>query len=229
MKNLFIALFLLTNLYANAKIEKILKNRGYNAKIIYSKDSGIQNMQFVIAEQGRFWIPFLTDSKTLIGITPDTIISEDEKFSKALDEVINKVRQNNQKAVDDSIIEVFKKNANSVIKLNGENPKKTTYIVLDMNCPYCKDEIKNLDSHLKQGNVELMIVGVLGVDSAKKAATFYTNIKSKKTKNDKIAYIKSAFQSNFKPDSSVNIDEINKISMQLSGAGLQGVPYIIKR
>ena len=231
-KILLLALFAQVGLYAgNADLEKFFKNRGYDAKIVYSKDSGLLGLQFVIAEQRGFWIPFLADSKKkiLIGVAQDMVISDDKEFSKALEEIIKQVREHNQKSTDNAVIDVFKKYSQMSVKLEGANPKNTTYIVLDANCPYCKDEIKNLDSYLKQGNVELMIVGVLGVDSAKKAATFYANIKHKKSQSDKLAYIKSVFEPSFKADSNSNAEGMMSVNIALSEAGLRGVPYIIKR
>ncbi len=215
----------------NANIEKVFKDRGYEAKVVSSKDSGIKGLSFVIAEQGGFWIPFLVNPEgtILIGITPDTIISDDKAFGDSLDAIFKQVKDHNQTATDEAVLKVFDKYAKNVITLEGKNTSKTTYLVLDTNCPYCKEEVKKLEERLKTSNLKILLVGALSLESTQKAATFYENINAKSTQKAKLEYITEAFSPSFKPNSNINTDQVMNMSMELGGAGLRGVPYIIER
>lgn len=110
-------------------------------------------------------------------------------------------------------------------------------MVLDPNCPYCKNEIEKLEEYTKDSTLVLMIVGILKQSSIDKAAAFTKLIQSAKAKNEQIAVLKRVFDKNFDP-SSVRFDKpteqgditakLTLIGLELQKAGLQGVPYIIK-
>lgn len=223
----------LGHLYAdNAAITEVFKSRGYDVKIISTQDSGIKDFEFVIVAQENFWIPFLASQskKVLIGVTPDTILSEDSGFSKHLTETIQKVRDHNQTITDNAVVAIFEKYKINVVHFAGKNAK-SEYLVLDINCPHCQTEItQNFAKRLKSGaNVYVLVAGILGMDSAKKAATFYQEIESKKSDKEKQDYINEVFSKGIKPKDNIDITRIMNITIELGAAGLRGVPYVIER
>ncbi|OBV29643.1 hypothetical protein BKN38_00915 [Helicobacter sp. CLO-3] len=213
------------------KILDTLKKQNYDAKIISTQDSGIKGLSIAIIEQDKYWIPFLVNEggDVLIGLTPDTIIADNAAFQANLAAAISKVQDYNKQQLDEKVIEIFKQNAKIVLEIAGKNSQKTTYIVLDTNCPYCKQEVDKIDEYLKEANLKVLIVGALSQDSVQKAATFAAHLGEAKTNEQKIAYLKKAFEKTYKSDNGVNIQKTMEISAALGGAGIRGVPYIIKR
>lgn len=206
-----------------------------NAKIISTQDSGIAGFSFIVIQKDGFQIPFLasSDGKTLMILSSEALITKNTAFKNNLESINKKVQEFNEKAREDAVLSVFQKYRDIVLKLeanNAKNPKKhTTYIVLDTNCPYCKQELQNIDKHLANGDLYILIAGALSLESTKKAATFYAHLNEQKSKAEKIAYLKKAFEASYKPESNINANKAMNISQELGAAGLQGVPYIIKR
>lgn len=219
------------NALEGKKILDTLKKQNYDAKIISTQDSGIKGLSIAIIEQDKYWIPFLVNESgdVLIGLTPDTIIADNAAFQANLAAAISKVQDYNKQQLDEKVIEIFKQNAKIVLEIAGKNSQKTTYIVLDTNCPYCKQEVDKIDEYLKEANLKVLIVGALSQDSVQKAATFAAHLGEAKTNDQKIAYLKKAFEKTYKSDNGVNIQKTMEISAALGGAGIRGVPYIIKR
>ncbi|PAF53715.1 hypothetical protein BKH42_04240 [Helicobacter sp. 13S00482-2] len=222
----------LSLLYANLPIEKTIKeDQGIDIKVIDSVPSGIGGMNITILEQPNgFRTPVLSseDGKTILGI-PDLLISGNEKFKDTLQKIYQEITQYNDSMRENRVLEVFKKYDDKVLKLEGKNKSKTTYIVVDLNCPYCHQEIQKLDRDLEDSNVNVLVVGALGMDSVKKAASFSEELKNKKSQQDKIAFIKAAFEKTYKARQDVNTASIINIGKELAQAGLDAVPYIIKK
>ncbi|MDO7253266.1 hypothetical protein [Helicobacter cappadocius] len=219
-------------LYANLPIEKTLKeDQGIDIKVIDSVDSGVDGLNITTLEQpDGFRIPVLSskDGKTVIGI-PDLLISGNEKFKDTLQKIYEEITKHNDNIREKSVLEVFKKHNDKVIKLEGKNKSKITYMVVDPNCPYCHQEIQKLGETLENSNVYMLVIGALGMDSVKKAATFYEEIKDKKSQKDKIKLIHEAFEKSYKPKGGVDISKMMIIGRELAQAGVNAVPYIIKK
>lgn len=213
-------------------------------RVISTEASGIKDFSFVIIERERFWIPLLAheSGRTIMIATPELILSVDNVFGKNLAKTIEKAHEHNKQITDDLVLGVFKEHAKSTITLGSKSAKYTTYMVLDPNCPYCQSEVEKLSQYTKDSRLVIMVVGILRQDSLDKAAAFMKLAKSAKTstsQDDQIALLRRVFAKDFDP-SSVQFDESKKeqgeiyadlalIGMKLQQAGLQGVPYIIKR
>lgn len=219
--------------YANVSIENtIKKNEGVEIKVISSAPSGVEGLNITVLQQPNgFRMPVLSskDGKTIIGI-PDVLISDNDTFKSTLKKIYQEVADYNSDISQKAVLDVFKKyDKTNVIKLEGKNKSKTTYMIVDLNCPYCHQEIEKIDETLKNSNVDLLVIGALGMDSVKKAATFYEDIKTKKSQQDKIAFIKSAFEKTYKPKENINTTNMITIGEELAGAGVNAVPYIIRK
>lgn len=228
-----IALLWAASAYANVPIENtIKKNEGIEIKVISSAPSGVEGLNITVLQQPNgFRMPVLSskDGKTIIGI-PDVLISDNDTFKSTLKKTYQEVADYNSSISQKAVLDVFKKyDKTNVIKLEGKNKSKTTYMIVDLNCPYCHQEIEKIDETLKDSNVDLLVIGALGMDSVKKAATFYEDIKTKKSQQDKIAFIKSAFEKTYKPKQNINTTDMITIGEELAGAGVNAVPYIIRK
>lgn len=232
-KILFSMALLWAAAYANVPIENtIKKNEGVEIKVISSIPSGIEGLNITVLQQPNgFRMPVLSskDGKTIIGI-PDVLISDNDTFKSTLKKIYQEVADYNGDISQKAVLDVFKKyDKTNVIKLEGKNKSKTTYMVVDLNCPYCHQEIEKIDETLKDSNVDLLVIGALGMDSVKKAATFYEDIKTKKSQQDKIAFIKSAFEKTYKSKENINTASMITIGEELARAGVNAVPYIIRK
>lgn len=230
---LIVSLLGINILNANdAVLKKTIENEGgVNVKIIKSDNTNIKDLKIVILEQPNgIWLPVLasSDGKTIMG-DPSILISSDDKFKDALQNAGLQAQKHNKDITDKNILAVFKQYPQNVVSLEGGDKTHTTYMIVDPNCPYCYQEIQKLDDTLKTSNVKMLVVGALGQDSVKKAASFYNELKNQKTQQDKISLIKKVFERNYKADPNVDISHMMDIGKSLSQAGLQAVPYIIKQ
>lgn len=228
-----IALLWAATAYSNVPIENtIKKSEGVEIKVISSAPSGVEGLNITVLQQPNgFRMPVLSskDGKTILGI-PDVLISDNDTFKATLKKTYQEVADYNASISQKAVLDVFKKyDKTNVVKLEGKNKSKTTYMIVDLNCPYCHQEIEKIDETLKDSNVDLLVIGALGMDSVKKAATFYEDIKTKKSQQDKIAFIKSAFEKTYKPKPNINTTDMITIGEELAGAGVNAVPYIIRK
>ena len=240
---LFLSLFVLIPIALHAKetlnttslIDTLKSSEITNVKIISTQESGINGFWFVVVQKDNFQIPFFasSDGKTLMILSQEALITKNTTFKNTLESTTKKVQEFNEKAREDAVIAIFQKYPNSVLMLEGkaksDSKKSITYLVLDTNCPYCKQELQKLDSYLANGDLHILIAGALSIESTKRAATFYTKLGEQKTQESKISYLKKAFEPSYKPSNNINADKAMNIAQELGGAGLQGVPYVIKR
>lgn len=218
---------------SNVALEKMIKNNeGIDVKVVDSKPTDIKGIQIISLEQPNgLRVPVLAsdDGKTVIGIS-DLLISDDDKFKNALKKAYEDSTKHNKTITDKQVLNIFKKyDKTYVLKLNGKNGSKITYMVVDPNCPYCDQEIQKLDATLQNSNVQILVVGALGMDPIKKAASFYEALKSKKSQKDKVALLHSVFEKSYQANKNADTAEIIKIGRELSQAGVKGVPYIIRK
>ena len=214
-----------------SKVNATLKENGIEGKVVATEPSALAGFSFVTIEQGKFWIPLLADESgsVLLAITPNTMFSSNKAFLTKFGELAQKISTHNNQITEDMVLAVFKKNTKNILEITGDNTKKTTYMVLDINCPYCKQEVDKIEEYLKEANLKIFVVGILSMDSAKKAATFMAQLGSLGTNEQKVAYLKKAFSKDFKPNDGVETDNVISIAKALNEAGLRGVPYLIKR
>lgn len=227
------------NALDSKQLESTLQAKGLPTTIALKEGSSVQDFSFVIVEQGGFWIPLLAhdNGKIALGISPNLIFSTDEKFQAKLEALLQKVSANNKQVADKGVLKVFKQHTNSTITIANEAAKYKTYIVLDPNCPYCRDEVEKLEEYAKDSTLEIMVVGIIQQSSINKAAAFAKLIQNAKTKNEQIAVLKRVFDKSFDPSSVRFAKETEQgditaalvvMGLELQKAGLQGVPYIIK-
>lgn len=118
-----------------------------------------------------------------------------------------------------------------IVSLKGKSNKKVFYIISDPMCPHCQEELKHLDEKLAQGDVKMIPVGWMGVDSANKAAELYAKMKNIKTDSEKIAFLKKVYSKDYNAPTAnqKQLEVVQEVVRSLMGKDkAEGTPYIIE-
>lgn len=225
----------------NDNIKKTILDKTHTeAKIVETKPLDIKKINIAIVEINNNQIPLFVsdDGKTILGV-PDIFLTLNDKNLQTIRDTINQTQKFNSRGKQDKLLGIFKNDKDSIVFLHstGEKTKKTTYIVTDPNCPYCKDEMQRIDNILSDSNVALILVGIIGgQNSETKSADIleatHSILKSKqsqKKKEDEILkHIKEVyFNRDYAPSvkSQSNITIAKKNSQLVIQAGVNAVPY----
>ena len=117
------------------------------------------------------------------------------------------------------------------IKLEGKG-SKTTYIISDPMCPYCQDELNDIDSRLQEGNVIMIVVAFLGQESLNKTAEIVSKIQTITTTKDKIALLKNVYSRAHKAEVApqASIQRVKDITADIQKTHLiESVPFIYEK
>ncbi len=212
----------------------IEKQTSAKVNIISSADlKDSKNLKMVvveIADGSAQRVPMFatSDGNTIIGLSNIFFTAskaDEDVVSKISDEVMA-YNENGQKEAAGKLIKALSPDQYITLKSNAKNPK-TYFIVADPNCGYCREELRNVEDKLKTHNINMIIVGILGEDSQKKAAYLMDNIKSSMSESDKLKGIREVFSSNFKAPTKIDVSKVMKTTESLFKTGvIRGVPYI---
>lgn len=212
----------------------IEKQTSAKVNIISSADlKDSKNLKMVvveIADGSAQRVPMFatSDGNTIIGLSNIFFTAskaDEDVVSKISDEVMA-YNENGQKEAAGKLIKALSPDQYITLKSNAKNPK-TYFIVADPNCGYCREELRNVEDKLKTHNINMIIVGILGEDSQKKAAYLMDNIKSSMSESDKLKGIREVFSSNFKAPAKIDVSKVMKTAESLFKTGvIRGVPYI---
>ena len=134
--------------------------------------------------------------------------------------------ENSQTIAAGALIKQLKPEQFITLKSKAKNAR-TTFIIADPNCGYCKEEFRKIDERLKTQNVNIVLVGILGEDSLKKAASVVSKIKSADSEKTKLNALKEVFSNSFKAPKSIDTTAVKDTSDFLFKSGvIRGVPYI---
>ena len=176
----------------------IEKQTSAKVNIISSADlKDSKNLKMVvveIADGSAQRVPMFatSDGNTIIGLSNIFFTAskaDEDVVSKISDEVMA-YNENGQKEAAGKLIKALSPDQYITLKSNAKNPK-TYFIVADPNCGYCREELRNVEDKLKTHNINMIIVGILGEDSQKKAAYLMDNIKSSMSESDKLKGIRT--------------------------------------
>lgn len=186
-----------------------------DASVIILESPNKERMALLVSKDGSYIIPLAEGIAT-------------SNSGSALRASIDGVNKYNKDMKDSKILALFKKHSSSVLKIESTKPSKNTiYMVLDTTCPYCLQEIAHLDDYLKDANLEVLMVGILGQKAQNRTAGYYQELQSVKNRDQKIALLKKVFRADYAPKVGNN-DLATRISEESLAAGVQGVPYIIR-
>ena len=211
-------------------VQKILKARtNLDFKVISNTQEPLKGASFVVVESPSKERLALLVSQDGTFIVPLVDGISSSSANNALSLGINSVNQYNKNMKDSNILALFKKYNNSVLKIPAaKTTQNTIYMILDTTCPYCLQEVMHLDDYLKEANLEILMVGILGQKAQNRTAGYYQELPNIKTREQKIALIKKVFKADYAPKTGNNTlaTQISEASIE---AGVQGVPYIIRK
>lgn len=151
--------------------------------------------------------------------------ADEDMIDKKVEE-IGAHNENSQTIAAGELIKQLKPEQFITLKSSAKNAK-TTFIIADPNCGYCKEEFRKIDERLKTQNINMVLVGILGEDSLKKAASVVNKIKSADSEKTKLNALKEMFSNSFKAPKSIDTTAVKETSDFLFKNGvIRGVPYI---
>ncbi|AFI06415.1 protein disulfide-isomerase DsbK [Helicobacter cetorum] len=168
-----------------------------------------QDLKIVVVEDPdtKYHIPLVVskDGNLIIGLSNIFFSNKSEDVQLVTEinqeiQTLNTTQQNSSKL--NALFEAIP--SDYVIELpssNAKNRDKILYIVSDPMCPHCQKELTKIKEHLKESSVRMVIVGWLGVNSAKKAAIIQEEIAQARAKGasveDKIAIIEKIYSTQY--------------------------------
>lgn len=127
---------------------------------------------------------------------------------------------------------LYKKEDKKNIVSLGNDPKKETVVVFtDPECPYCRQELSKIEERLAINNVKLIFTPVHERTSLEKAILIYNETAKAKSDADKIKILKKYFDENVTYEQKISdaeIARIEELKLKYFGAGIKGVPFIVK-
>ncbi len=202
-------------------------------KIVSQSDlKSSKDLKFVVIEitSNAQQIPLFAtkNGDMIIGLTQvffTNTKADEELVGKKIAE-IESHNENSQSIAAGALIKQLKDSQYITLK-SSKKDAHTTFIIADPNCGYCKEEFRGIDERLKTQNVNVVLVGILGEDSLKKAASVVSKVKSSDSEKKKLSAIKEVFSNTFKAPKTIDTTAIKETSDFLfKGGVIRGVPYI---
>lgn len=118
---------------------------------------------------------------------------------------------------------------------NAENKDKILYIVSDPMCPHCQKELTKLRDHLKENTVRMVVVGWLGVNSAKKAALIQEEMAKARARGasveDKISILEKIYSTQYDINAQKEPEDLrtkveNTTKKIFESGVIKGVPFL---
>ncbi|MDO7253157.1 disulfide isomerase [Helicobacter cappadocius] len=182
----------------------------------------------------KYEIPIFVskDGKTMIGLS-NVFFSDNKNDAMLVDEVYKKTQEHNiqqqNSAKLDALFDSIPSDYVISIPSTTKGNQKITYIVSDPMCPHCQQELKGIDSRLKDTNIKMVVVGFLGKESGIKSALVLEKIKAAKTPSEKIAILNEIYNPSYKANGAkdTEIKKVENITKKISDSGIiKYVPYI---
>lgn len=112
----------------------------------------------------------------------------------------------------------------------GNDPKKETLVIFtDPECPYCRNELANIEEVLKTYNVKLLMTPVHGRGALEKSYLIYKGIKEAKDDKAKIALMRKYYAEDVNISgekvSDANVKAMEDLRVKYVGNVIRGVPF----
>ncbi|PAF42588.1 disulfide isomerase [Helicobacter sp. 11S03491-1] len=234
------SILVLSGLQANVEqnIIKIIQQQTGKKISVLKVDSLQSNPEFKIAIiqdlDTQYKIPVFVskDGNIVIGLS-NVFFSDNQKDATLVNEIYKKTQDfNTQQQNSAKLNRMFESIPDDyVISLPSsvKGNKKIVYIVSDPMCPHCQQELREIDSRLKDANVKMVVVGFLGKNSIIKSALILEKIKSAKTPGEKITILKQVYSPAYeaKDASQKDMKRVENITKKVSDTEIINyVPYI---
>lgn len=216
-----------------SNIEAMFKNEiGMEAKIVKSIEVD-KGLMFVVAESkdSGMQMPIFASSggKAIIAFSEKFFVESESVKAKIADE-IDKVVANNQKAKSKEIKKLLKELPKESFLEIGSGDKEML-VISDPECPYCRQELANIEKRLEGRTIKMVMAPVHGKSAFIKSDLIYKNAKGKSDKQ-KIEILRKYFDPEYKLTSSeekVNPTITEKNAEIVFGSGLiSGVPFVME-
>lgn len=213
--------------------ETIKKNTDQEVKILKIQDlQSSPEVKVVLIQAGNMQVPIFAskDGKLVMGVS--NVFFADTQQDMGI--VANMIKQNQaeQKPDNAKLEEFFKRiNKDDYVILSSKNKKseKITYIVSDPNCPACQKELAQIDEKLKDSDVYMLVVGLIGQDSPIKASMIRERLLDVKDDAQKLKVLREVYTPRSQvPSKYINIDtkDTLKLNEKVMKAGIKSVPFI---
>ncbi|KIM09831.1 MAG: histidine kinase [Sulfurovum sp. FS06-10] len=127
---------------------------------------------------------------------------------------------------------LYAKEEKKNIVVLGNDPKKETLVVFtDPECPYCRQELDKIEERLTTNNIKLIFTPVHERSSLEKSVLIYNEVAKAKNDAEKIKIVRKYYDENVKYDqkvSDVEIKRIEDLKLKYFGAGIKGVPFMVR-
>lgn len=203
------------------KIEKLDIQPYSNNLSLVTIQVGGERAVFFVSNDGKR----LFSSKGLVWEGDDKLLT---KYKKAVVDTnaFNSQRKNNK------IISYADNNPQSVMTLKSKKKtKQTKYIVVDPTCPYCVDEIEDIQNTLLDYNVKIIVVAYLSKTAELKANYFFNSYQSFRKDPDaqkkSLALLKEIFQkkSSIQGKNVKNNPSTMENTNAMGALGINAVPF----
>lgn len=136
-----------------------------------------------------------------------------------------------KKALTTNLKKLYKAEDPKLIITLGNDPKKETLVKFtDPECPYCRQELAQVEAKLAQYNLKYIFASVHGVESLKKEVLIYDQTAKAKSDEEKIKILRKYYAEDAKIDATVSDADVAKMDAlrkKYLGAGIKGVPFYI--
>lgn len=178
----FVGLNALDGTAIQQEIEKKLKQKVEKLEIIpYSSGLSLVTIQ-VAGERAVFFVS--NDGKRLFS-SNGLVWEGDEKLLASYKQTVVDTHNFNSQRKNNKIISYANSNPQSVVSLkSNKKTKLTKYLVVDPTCPYCVDEIENIQTMLNDYNVKIIVVAYLSKTAELKTNYFFNQYQSFRQSKD---------------------------------------------
>lgn len=234
----FIALSLSVNLANASKITDMIQKQTGQATTILkeqalSQDSNLKLLTLKDSSSGYKVLAVTNKQESIFLPITQAFFTNNDKDRELVVQEFQSITNYNMTFKTQAAVkkEIAKLPQEYIVSLKGKTSKKVFYIISDPLCPHCQEELKHLDERLKQGDVKMIPVGWMGIESANKVAELYEKLKTAKTDSEKIALLKKAYDTNYKAPTAKDATrtKVQEVVRSLMGKGkAEGTPYIIE-
>lgn len=124
-----------------------------------------------------------------------------------------------------------KEDKNNIISLGNDPKKETLVIFTDPECPYCRNELSQIEDRLKEHNVKLLLTPVHGRSSLEKSYLIYEGAKKLKSDKEKIALMRKYYEKDVdiskEKVSDENVKAMEDLRGKYIGSVIKGVPFLV--
>ncbi|MDR2635332.1 MAG: hypothetical protein LBC08_00730 [Campylobacteraceae bacterium] len=213
--------------------KSIKANFGQDVEIISSdKLKSINGLHLTVIKIDSGAIPFYVseDGKSLLAISEPFLFAHESDKDLLTQRIsdINKINSSAKNKLVDDIFDKVPKEAGILLKSKNKTDELLT-IVTDPDCPYCRNELANLNEHLKTTNVRIIFSPVHDETAFIKSALILEETKKLKD-NEKIISVMQKYYQDVTLDEKqqqTKTDIVHQAANTIFGSGLiRSVPYL---